>query len=319
MTKVQGLKQTIAIMSLPDFEAWAAFVAVAEQGSLAAAAREMGVSVPTISRAVARLEARLGGSLFHRTSRRLSLSQFGADALPEAQALLGAAQELEARLTEASATPAGRVRFAAPMEFGRALVAPLLPEFLAAHPAISIDLHLDDARIDLVAEGHDLLLRIGLLADSSLIARRLCTVARHLVAAPAYLAAHGAPQHPADLARHRALLYTHMRPPDLWRLNGPDNTEWSVTLTSTLAANSGGALIPAAVAGAGIALLPDFLIWEELRAGTLVPLLPGWTTPPLALHLVTPPGRRRPNRVRLLMDWLTNRLAHAPWANGAPV
>lgn len=296
-------------MSVSDLEAWAAFVGVAEQGSLAAAAREQGVSVPTISRAVARLEARLGGALFHRTSRRLALSQFGAEALAEAQALLAAAQALEERLGEASRIPAGRVRLAAPMEFGRVFLAPLLPEFMATYPEISIDLHLDDARIDLVAEGHDLLLRIGLLADSSLIARRLCDVRLHLVAAPSYLDMHGTPRHPADLARHRALLYSNRTPADVWRFDGPDKANWSVTLTSPLMANSGSALMPALLAGQGIALLPDFLVRAEMQSGALVALLPGWSMPGLALHLVTPPGRRRPARVRLLMDWLAERLS----------
>lgn len=289
------------------------FAAVAEHGGLSPAARELNVSVPTVSRAIARLEARLGAALFHRSSRRLALSAFGAEALAEAQALLAAAQALEDRAGDAASAPAGTIRMAAPMDFGRAHLAPILPHFLDAHPGIAIDLHLDDARIDIIAAGHDLVLRIANLADSSLIARRLCQVRRLLVASPAYLARHGTPAHPADLGRHRALLYANVPSPTVWRLAGPEGAEWSATVAGPLMANSGGALMPALLGGLGIALQPEFLVWEEVTDGRLVSLLPEWAAEPLALNLVTPPGRRRPARVRLLMDWLADRLSRPPW------
>lgn len=300
-------------MLLPDLEAWAIFATVADHGGLAPAARELGVSVATVSRAVARLERRLGATLFHRTSRRLALSAFGAQALPDAQALLAAAQALEDDAADAATRPAGTIRLAAPMDFGRAHLAPILPEFLATHPDIRIDLHLDDARIDIIAGGHDLVLRIADMADSSLIARRLCTVRRLLVASPACLARHDTPAHPADLAGHRALLYSNVHNPGAWAFAGPAQSEWTANVTGRLMANSGGALLPALLAGQGIALLPEFLVWDALADGRLVPLLPGWEAAPLALYMVTPPGRRRPARVRLLMDWLAERLVQPPW------
>lgn len=301
-------------MLVPDFEAWDLFVAVAEAGSFAGAARARNLSVPTVSRAVARLEQRLGATLFHRTSRRLSLSALGQEALGEAQALVLAAQRMEERLGEATSVPAGQIRLAAPLEFGRAHIAPLLPEFLARHPQVSIDLSLDDARIDIVATGHDVVLRIGQLADSSLIARRLCPVQRILVASPAYLEAHGRPRHPADLAKHQCLLYSNMTPPDVWRFSGPEGADYSVTVSGPLRANSGGALNPACLAGAGIALQPDFLVADLLADGRLEPLLCDWRPPPLGLYLITPPSPLRPLRVRLLMDWLSERLRQPPWA-----
>lgn len=303
-------------MLLPDLEAWAIFASVADHGGLAPAARELGVSVPTVSRAVARLERRLGAALFHRTSRRLALSAFGAQALPDAQALLAAAQALEDSAADAATQPAGTIRLAAPMDFGRAHLAPILPEFLAAYPDIRIDLHLDDARIDIIAGGHDLVLRIANMADSSLIARRLCTVRRRLVATPAYLAGHGTPAHPADLVRHRALLYTNVPNPGAWAFTGPGQSAWTANVAGPLLANSGGALLPALLAGQGIALQPEFLAWDAIADGRLVTLLPGWEAAPLALNMVTPPGRRRPARVRLLMDWLADRLMTPPWEAG---
>ncbi len=300
-------------MTAFDFEAWALFVAVAEQGSLAGAARAQGLSVPTVSRAIARLEARLGASLFHRSSRRLSLSAMGADALPEAQALVAAAGQMEERLAEASAAPAGRIKLAAPLDFGRTYLAPLLPAFLARYPGVSVDLHLDDARIDIIASGHDLVLRIGQLADSSLIARRLCTVRRLPVASPAYLERFGRPAHPADLARHQCLIYSNTTPPDVWRFTSSDGQDVSATVGGALLANNGGALGPAALAGLGIALQPEFLCWEDVATGRLEVLLPGWQSPPLALTLITPPSPLRPARVRLLMDFLAEGLASPPW------
>jgi DNA-binding transcriptional LysR family regulator len=300
-------------MSVPDLEAWAMFVTVAEHGGLAPAARELGVSVPTVSRAVARLEARLGAVLFHRTSRRLALSAAGSAALPEAQQVIAAAQALEERAVDAAAASAGTIRLAAPMDFGRAHLAPALPDFLAQWPKVSIDLNLDDARIDIVAGGHDLVLRIANLADSSLIARQLCSVRRLLVAAPVYVARHGAPAHPAELARHRALTYANVANPYQWRFAGAERQEWTVTVAGPLHANSGGALLPALLAGEGVAVLPEFLLAGALAQGRVETLLPDWSVAPLALNMVTPPGRRRPARVRLLMDWLVERFSTPPW------
>lgn len=300
-------------MRIPDFEGWDLFVAVAEAGSFAGAARARGLSVPTVSRAIARLEARLGAALFHRTSRRISLSAIGQDALSEAQALVQSAVRMEERLGEATTVPAGRIRLAAPMEFGLGHVAALLPGFLAAYPGVEIDLSLDDARIDIVASGHDLVLRIGRLADSSLIARRLCDVRMLLVASPAHLAAHGRPTHPSDLARHPCLLYTNISPPDVWRFDGPQGADYSVTVGGPLRANSGGALNPALLAGLGVALQPDFLVSEHLAAGTLEVLLPDWKPASVALYMLTPPSPLRPKRVQLLMAHLANRLKDPPW------
>lgn len=305
-------------MAVADFEGWDLFVAVAEAGSLAGAARARGVSVPTVSRAIARLEARLGGALFHRSTRRLSLSSLGQDALAEAQALVAAGQRMEARLGEARTVARGVIRLAAPLEFGRAHLAPLLPDFLAAHPETVVELSLDDARIDIVASGHDLVLRIGRLEDSTLIARRLCTVARIPVAAPAYLARAGRPAVPSDLTHHACLLYSNVQPPGLWAFEGPGGARQAVTVTGPLMANSGGALNPALLAGMGIALQPDFLVADHLAAGRLEALLPGWESPALGLYLVTPPSPLRPYRVRLLIDFLVRRLTPPPWGQVGP-
>ena len=164
----------------PDFEGLAMFAKVAEEGSFAAAARVMGVSVPTVSRAVARLEQRLGGRLFNRTSRQLALTEFGQSMAAKASEMYRQAEEVESEAQELSVQPRGQVRLAVPMSFGLRWVAPLMPEIIRQFPELSVDLHLSDASVDLIAEGFDAALRIAALPDSSLVARKLCAVTQFL-------------------------------------------------------------------------------------------------------------------------------------------
>ena len=293
-------------MNLPDLEGWAVFAAVVEHRSFSAAAQAIGVNKATISKAVARLEARLGQSLFHRTSRRLQLTEAGKPLAEHARRLLAQALEAEEAARDGRAALAGRIRLAAPLGFGVANVAPLLARFMAEHPRIEIDLHLSDARIDIVAEGVDVALRIGELADSSLRARRLGDIRTHLIAAPAYLAAHGTPAHPSDLAHHRLLTYSNASGP--WRFRHLDGEEVSVAPAGPLRANSGEALLPALLAGLGIARLPGFIVGPDVERGALVELLPDWPAPTTGLHLLTPPSPLRPARVEALIAFLAEHL-----------
>jgi DNA-binding transcriptional LysR family regulator len=293
-------------MRLPDLEAWAIFAAVVEHRSFSAAADAIGLSKATVSKAVSRLEADLGQSLFHRTSRRLALTEAARPLAERAGRMLAEARCAEEEARDAAAAPAGRVRVAAPMSFGVGNVAPLIAEFLAEHPAVEIDLQLSDARVDIVAEGFDIALRIADLPDSSLRARRLCAIATHIVAAPAYLAAHGTPAHPSELGHHRLFGYTNITGP--WRFHRADGAELSVRASGPLQANSGEALLPALDAGLGIARLPAFILGDRLTDGRVVPILPDWTPPPTALHLLTPPSPLRPARVEALIAFLSDRL-----------
>jgi DNA-binding transcriptional LysR family regulator len=302
---------------LPDFEAWAVFAKVAETGSFSRAAAELGLSKATVSKAVSRLEARLGASLMNRTSRRVSLTEAGRACAESAARLLAEAEAAEAAALSQSATPRGLVRLAAPMSFGLVHVAPLLPELLLAHPGLRIDLHLSDELVDLVGDGFDLALRIAALADSSLKARRLCHIRRLLVGAPAYFARHGRPGHPADLTGHACLGYAYLPDPDRWRFVHASGEEAMVSPAGQLRANNADALGPALRAGLGVAVQPEFAVWEDIAAGRLEAAMPGWSLPPIALHVVTPPGGPRPARVAATIGFLVDRLGAAPWATAA--
>jgi DNA-binding transcriptional LysR family regulator len=292
-------------MRLPDFEAWAMFACVVEHRSFSAAAQSIGVSKATVSKAVARLEASLGTTLFHRTSRRLTLSDAGQSLAERAARILAEAQGAEEQARDAAAAPTGLVRMAAPMSFGLAHVAPAIADFLKLHPGVEIDLTLSDAKVDIVAEGIDVALRIADLPDSTLRARRLAPVAIRIVAAPVYWDARGRPTHPADLGDHACFGYTNL-PNAIWHFRRGEE-EVAVRPTGPLATNNGEAMLPALCAGLGIARLPDFLVDADIAAGRLEPVLPDWSSGSVALHLLTPPGTLRPARVEALIDYLSER------------
>lgn len=294
---------------LPDFEALAIFAKVVELQSFAAAATELTLSKATVSKAVSRLEDRLGARLFNRTSRRLALTDAGRTLAIKATQLLADGEALENEALAQSATPRGLVRLAAPMTYGKNTVATLLPEFLARYPDVTIELHLSDAIVDLIGDGFDAAIRIAALPDSSLIARRLCPVTRHIVAAPSYLARHGRPTHPSELAAHKCLGYAYLSTPGVWHFAHASGEQVSIRPNGPFSVNNGEAALPALIAGLGIGALPDFIVGDAIARGDLESILDDWSQTPIGIYLVTPPGGPRPARVEVLLDFLAEKIA----------
>ncbi|CAB3765235.1 LysR family transcriptional regulator [Paraburkholderia solisilvae] len=299
---------------MPDFEGLAMFAKVAEERSFAAAARAMGLSVATVSRGVSRLEARLGARLLNRTSRQLALTEFGLTVAESASRIYRDAEDTEGAARDLSGQPRGLVRLAIPMSYGLRWVAPILPDFFRAYPEVSIDLHLSDATVDLVGEGFDAALRIAVLPDSSLVARRICAASPFIVAAPSYLQRRGRPAHPHDLMQHDCLGYAYRARRDVWRFSNDAGEEQAIIPTGPLRATNADALVPTVLAGLAIAELPEFIAAEYLRDGRMEAILTDWTLPRGSLYFVTPSARTRPAKVDALADFLVERLCAPEWS-----
>jgi DNA-binding transcriptional LysR family regulator len=310
---LQTIISLLSMSKLPDFEGLAMFAKVAEERSFAGAARAMGLSVATVSRGVSRLEERLGARLFNRTSRRLALTEFGQTLAERASRVYEAAEEAENIALELSSQPRGLVRIAVPMSFGLRRVTPILPDFFRLFPDLSVDLHLSDATVDLVGDGFDAALRIAVLPDSSLVARRLCDVARFVVASPAYLARNGRPAHPRELRTQDCLGYAYRSKQDVWHLTHANGDEESVTPAGSLRVTNVDALVPMVLEGLAIAELPEFIASEYLADGRLEAILPDWKHTLGGLYFVTPSARSRPAKVEALASFLAERLSNPAW------
>lgn len=289
------------------------FAKVAEEGSFAAAAREMGVSVATVSRGVARLEDRLGARLLNRTSRQLALTEFGRTLCEKAGEIYRQAEAAEGAAREMSVQPRGLVRLAVPMSFGLRWVAPLMPEFFRRYPDVQVDLHLSDSTVDLVADGFDAALRIAALPDSSLVARRLCAVTQFVVASPAYLAREGRPAHPRELVDRPCMSYAYRARSDVWRFTNDAGDEELVTPVGPLRVTNSDALLPMLLEGLAISELPEFIAAEYLSDGRLEAILTGWSLTKGGLYFVTPSARARPAKVSALSDYFAEHLSEPTW------
>ena len=280
------------------------FSVVARRLSYRAAAEELGLDVTVLSRRISRLEERLGVRLLNRTTRRVTLTDAGAAFLARCEDILGRLTDAEAEVSRYASKPMGSLRLAAPNVFGQRVIAPILPAFMAAYPDLRLDLTFSDRMVDLVDSGIDAAIRIGALqAGGDLIVRRLTTNPRHVCAAPAYLDAHGVPEHPVDLARHRILHFSPLLDGESWRLQGPAEMI-EARFEPVLRSDNVEALRYAALAGQGVALLADFVAGEDLAAGRLVPLLPAWRAAASDVSIVYPSARFVPRKVRAFVDFL---------------
>jgi len=282
-------------------DAMALFAQVAASGSFTSAAAVAGLPKSTVSARVAELESTLGVRLLHRTTRRLSLTAAGQVYLAHCQTMLDAAHAADAAISRLRDEPAGHLRLTAPEASGILLLPPLLAAFHARHPAITVDCVITDAHLDLVAERIDLALRTGQLGDSSFVSRRVGPVRRVLVAAPAYLAAHGAPDHPADLARQRLLLHDVL---PQWPLQCEGRVLQVAAAGAPLRANNLNTLRGLALAGAGIALLPWFMVREALLDASLQLVLPAYPPTDNSYYAVYPGRSHRPAALSALLEFI---------------
>ncbi|MBN9021092.1 MAG: LysR family transcriptional regulator [Rhizobiales bacterium] len=293
---------------------------VAALGSFSAAARALGLSQTMVTRHVDAIEDRIGARLFHRSTRRLTLTEAGQDYLAAAERILAEVEEAESAAAAEASEPRGTLRLNLPLAFGVREAVPAIAAFAVQYPALTIDIGLNDRVIDLLEEGWDMALRIGSLRDSSLVARRLAPIRTVLCASPAYLAARGTPRTVAELAGHDCLGYTLPTPAaaERWRFGHDGRIE--VPVSGTFRANNGDALRSAALAGIGITYQPTFLFSEDLREGRLVPLVldhPAYQY--AAAYAVHAPGRHVPAKVRRVIDFLVARWAGVPpWDAGLP-
>lgn len=296
-----------------DLDNWRVFVAVATTGSLTAAGRLLGRSVPTVSKQIAALESWLGAPLFHRTSRRMGLTALGESLLADVRAAVAALEGVADSVRDRDGPLAGVIRASAPISFSRLYLGAPLSAFLDRWPGVHVELSMTDHHVDLVAEGLDFVIRLGNLPDSSLRVRRLCDIRMLLVVAPRQLEAEGRPETPEAL-RHRATIsLKHTADPTRWTFHHDTQGARSVTISPRLSVDNGDLARDAALAGLGFVVLPEFFVHEDLRAGRLVEALQPWRIKPIGLHVVAPPSRLRARRVAALIDHLASAFACEAW------
>lgn len=294
------------------------FVTVAESGSFTAAADRLGLTRAMTSRHVQALEDRLGVRLLQRTTRRVSLTEAGLSYLERARRLLADFDEAETEVRGERVSPRGTLRVNAPVSFGRTHLAATLPAFLERFPELSVELTVNDRVVDLIEEGYDVAVRIGRLTDSTLVARRLGTIAVQLAASPQYLARRGTPANPAELERHAWLGYTYSTGPGSQRLVHSDGSEVTLRFEGPLTANNGDILVEAAAGGAGIVLQPEFILRPYVDSGRLVTVLPDWRAPDLGVHAIHHQSRHVAAKVRAFVDHLVECFRDSPWSVTPP-
>ena len=290
----------------------AVFVRVVERGSFTLAADELGLSRAVVSKYISRLEERLGARLLHRTTRRLSLTEAGATLFEASRGAIERIEEAEGAVAQFQSAPRGRLRVSAPMSFGILHLGPAIADFSREFPAVMLDIRLDDRFVNLVEDSVDVAVRIGVLTDSSLVARKLAITRAVACASPEYLAAHGEPETPEDLASHQCLIYSYLSTTNVWRFIAPDGREIPVAVAGNVRINNGIVLTEAALAGRGILVTPSFYVAPMLRDKRLKRILAGYKLPELGVYAVYPQRSHVPPKVRAFVDFLAQRFGRKP-------
>ena len=295
------------------FENMDTFIRVVEAGSISGAADRLGVAKSAVSRRLKELEVHLGVELFHRTTRRMKLTDTGRAFYHQAVRILDDVLEAEIATSQAHATLKGSLKIALPSSFGLMHMGPVINDFLKEHPLVEFDLDFNDREVDLIQEGFDLAIRIANLPDSSMIARRFATVKTVICASPEYLEQMGTPSTPDDLIHHRCLVYSLLRDHEYWHLTDARGNEIRTRVRSYLKASTGEFLRDAAVEGKGIILGPTFISYKEIESGKLVPLLEEYKTQQINAYAIYPQTRHLSQRVRAFVDFLIKRFEGTPY------
>ncbi len=295
------------------FDAINAFVRVVETGSFARAADRLGVSVSSVSRHVTELEAHLGARLLNRTTRSLSLTEAGRAFHERGMQLLADLEEAEESAGAGTAVPRGTLRLTCGVNFGTHYLAPAIADFTGRHPDMRFDVELSDRIVDLVDEGFDAAVRIGPIGGQNLVARRIGSTQLVCCASPDYLARHGEPRTPEELAQHACLVYEYAPQREMWPFADGRGRERKVRIAGPMHANNGAFLVALAVAGRGISYEPDFIVGPDVRAGRLVPILRDFAPPAAGIHVVYPSRRHLSAKVRAFADFLIERFREPAW------
>ncbi len=286
----------------------AVFRRVVEAKSFSAVARETNMSQSTVSKHIAALEERLGAKLLNRSTRSLKLTEAGKEYYHHCIRILNDFQEAEASIGKGKIKPTGTLRLSTSAAFGRTCLMPHLAEFFNAFPDIDIDLLFNDNYIDLVKEGIDLAFRIGPLADSTLIARKIGTSPRVVVASTEYLVKHGRPKKPADLVKHNCLFYSQQKTPDLWYFNSIQEGDESIRVTGRLKASSPDAVCDATLEGLGISILCQWYAKQYIETGKLKVIMPDYRPTTYDIHAVYPERRFVPQKVKQMIEFIAEKL-----------
>lgn len=284
------------------------FVKVIETGSFSAAARLLALSQPAVSKSIAQLEDRLGVRLLIRTTRGLSPTEAGRAFFERAKSSIHEADEAEIAARGAAAGLSGTLRVSAPVTFSRLNILPRISDFLARYPELSLDLVLEDNKVELVEEGIDVSVQLGQLPDSTLVARKIAEGRHHVVATPDYFARHGEPTHPADLAAHEAVVYAQRIGGEVWPFRRQAE-EVPVTLSGRLRVSAAEGVRAAVLSGAGLTIVPDWMFWPELMDGTVKTVLPGWTLPGVNAWAVYPSRRLISSKAKAFISFVEEGLA----------
>ncbi|WP_165314032.1 LysR family transcriptional regulator [Vibrio ziniensis] len=283
------------------------FVAVVECGSFSLAAEKLGVTKSAISKRVTQLEDDLGIRLLNRTTRKLSLTEAGKRYYDHASQALALAQQGMDAVTELQGEPQGKLKITAPMSFGVLYIAPIIAEFLAQYPKVTIDLQLEDQMVDLIEGEFDLAIRIGNLPISNLVAKRLVQCKSVLCASPDYLKKHGSPQKPSDLIDHNCLVYSYFRGGSEWTFEQQHN-EFKVIPKGNFIVNNSEAIRRALIEGLGVGQLPTFLVSKDILSGKLISIMTAYSLPEHAIYAVFPERKHLPHKVRAFMEYVADKL-----------